>query len=117
MDGNRKKKSLECNRKVMNKWKTPVELRNGSKLLRSRWTDIKKRFSPGDTYSPVGFCCTEIPVMILLEKSDGYKTRIRDEKEIKLAQSLFIEDLESHQQNHQKLKMANEILVQASMNI
>ena len=34
--------------------------------------DIKKGFVQSDTYSPVGFCCTEIPVMMLLEESDGY---------------------------------------------
>ena len=35
--------------------------------------DIKKGFLQGDTYSPVGFCHTEIPVMMLLEESDGYQ--------------------------------------------
>ena len=32
----------------------------------------KKGFLQGDTY-PVGFCCTEIPVMMFLEESDVTK--------------------------------------------
>ena len=70
---------MGINRKVWNvieeemkKWKTRLEVRNKNKLLRSRWMDIKKGFLQGDTYSPFGFCCTEIPVM-LLEESDGYQ--------------------------------------------
>ena len=65
--------------------------------------------------SQVGFCCTEIPVMMLLEESNGYKMDPPDEREIKCKQNLIINDLKSHQQNQQKLKMANEILLQASM--
>ena len=36
-------------------------------------------------------------------------------REIKRTHSLFIDDLKTYQQNPQKLKMANEILVQISM--
>ena len=36
-------------------------------------------------------------------------------REIKRTHSPFINDLKTCKQNHQKLKMANEILVQASM--
>ena len=34
-------------------------------------------------------------------------------REIKHSPSLFINDLKTYQQNHQKLKMANKILVEA----
>ena len=77
--------------------------------------DIKKGFLQGDTYSPVGFCHTEIPVMMLLEESDGYQMGPQGKREIKRTHSLFIDDLKTYQQTYQKLKLANEILVQASM--
>ena len=99
---------------VMQKWKAHLEVRNGNKLLRSQWIDIKKGFLQGDTYSPVGFCCTEIPVM-LLEDSDCYKRAHQVKERSKRTHSLSIDDLKTYQQNHQKLKKANEILVQASM--
>ena len=66
---------------VMQKWKAHLEVRNGNKLLRSQWIDIKKGFLQGDTYSPVGFCCTETPVM-LLEDSDCYKRGPPGKREI-----------------------------------
>ena len=53
---------------------------------------------------------------MLLEESDGYKMGPPDKKKIKRTHNLFIDDLKTYQQNHQKLKMANEILVQVSMN-
>ena len=58
---------------VIKKWKTLLEVRNGSKLLWTRWVNIKKEFLQEDTYTPVGFCCLEITVMMLLKESDGYK--------------------------------------------
>ena len=111
MDGNREK-SPECNQieEVMRKWKTSLEVRNGKKLLRSQWIDIN-----GDAYSLVGFCCTEMLVM-LLEESDGYKMGSLGKKQIKRTHSLFIDDLKTYEQNHQKLKMTYEILPQKSMN-
>ena len=38
-----------------------------------------------------------------------------NKREIKRTHSLFINYLKTYQQNHQNLKLANEILVQASM--
>ena len=46
------------------------------------------------------------------EESDGYKMCQPDKREIKRTRSLFVVDLKTYQQNHQKLKMTNEILVQ-----
>ena len=67
-------------KEVINKWKTRLEVKNGNKLLRSRWLDIKKGFLKDDTYSPVGFCCTEIPIMMLFEESDSYPPGKREIK-------------------------------------
>ena len=93
---------------IMKKWKTRLEVRNGNKLLRSRWIDINKGFLQGDTYSLSEFCCTEIPVMMFFEESDGYKMGPPGKREIKRTLSLFIDDVKTYQQNHQKLKMVNE---------
>ena len=64
-----------CNviKEVMKKWKTCLEVRNGNKSLRSQCIDMEEGFLQGITYSPVRFCCTKIPVILLLEESDGYK--------------------------------------------
>ena len=77
---------------VMKKWKTLLEIRNGNKLLRSWWIDIKRRILQGDTNFPVGYCCTDIPVMMLLEKLDGYKLGPPGKREIKHTQSLSVVD-------------------------
>ena len=89
---------------IMKKWETCLEVRNGNKLLRSRWVDIKKGFLQGNTYTPVGFCCTEIPVMMFVEESDGWKICPPGKRETKRTRSLFINDLKTYQQNHQKPK-------------
>ena len=52
--------------------------------------------------------------MMLLEETDGYKMGSPGHRIIKRKHGLFIDDLKTYQQNHQKLKMTNEILVQAS---
>ena len=52
---------------------------------------------------------------MLLDESDGYKIGTPDKREIKCTHSLFIDDVKTYQENHQKLKMANDIIVQATM--
>ena len=96
LNGNRKQSS-ESNRRVIKKSKTCLEVRNGNKLLRSWWIDIKKGLLQGDTYSPVGFCCTKMPVMMLLEESDGYKMRPPGKREMRLTNSVFIDNLKTYQ--------------------
>ena len=39
----------------------------------SGWIDIMCGFLQGDSYSPVGFCISEIPVCKLLQQSKGYR--------------------------------------------
>ena len=77
--------------------------------------DYESIFTGWYIHSPVGFCYTEIPVVMLLEESHGYKMGPPDQREIKCIHSLFIDGLKTYQLNHQNLKMAYEILVQASM--
>jgi hypothetical protein len=56
----------------------------------SRWINI---FLQCDSYSPVGFCLTEIPIAMMLEETDGYKMGQPGERDLKKTHSLFIDDL------------------------
>ena len=69
----------------------------------------------GDSYSPVGFCLTEVPIAMLLDETEEYKLGQPGKRCIKRIQSLFIDDLEVYQEIHQKLEIANETIVKASM--
>ena len=100
--------------KLMDGWKTRLEVTDDGKIRRSRMIEIKRGFLQGDSYSPVGFCLTEIPVTMLLEESSGYMMRFDGENYVKRTHSLFIDDLKVYQENHQKLEIENEMIVQAS---
>ena len=80
----------------------------------SRWIDISCGFLQGDSYSPVGFCVSEIPVCKLLEQSKGYRIGEPGNRIVNKTHSLFVDDLKQYQESHQKLKDVNEMLVQAS---
>ena len=99
---------------LMGKWKTRLEIWNGSEKMTSRWIRILCGFLQGDSYSPVGFCITEIPVCILLQHSRGYRMGEPGNRVIKRTHSLFVDDLKVYQQSHKALKIVNEIIVQAS---
>ena len=59
--------------KLMERWKTRLEINQDGKVATSRVINIVKGFLQGDSYSSVGFCLTEVPVAMLIEESDGYK--------------------------------------------
>ena len=98
----------------MSKWKTRLEIWNGSEKMTSRWIRILCGFLQGDSYSPFGFCITEIPVCILLQHGRGYKMGEPGNRVIKRTHSLFVDDLKVYQESHKALKIVNEIIVQAS---
>ena len=52
---------------------------------------------------------------MMLEETDGYKMGQPGERDLKRTHSLFINDLKVYQENHQKLEIANETIVKASM--
>ena len=52
--------------------------------------------------------------MMLLKGTYGYKMGLPQERITKTTHSLFIDDLQVYQQNHQDMKATNEILVTAS---
>ena len=99
---------------LMSKWKTRLEILNGSEKMTGRWIKILYGFLQGDSYSPVGFCITEILVCILLQHSTGYRMGEPGNHVIKRTHSLFVDDLKVYQESHKALKIVNEIIVQAS---
>ena len=98
----------------MSKWKTRLEIWNGSEKMTSRWIRILCGFLQGDSYSLVEFCITEIPVCILLQHSRGYRMGKPGNHVIKRTHSLFVDDLKVYQESHKALKIVKEIIVQAS---
>ena len=89
--------------KLMEGWKTRLEVTEDGKVLTSRKINIRKGFLQGDSYSPVGFCLTEIPISMLIEETDGYTMGQKDKERVKITHSLFIDDLKIYQESHSKL--------------
>ena len=102
-------------KQLMDGWKTKLEVNDGGEIKTSRWIRILKGFSQGDSYSPVGFCLTEVPIAMLLDETEGYKLGQLGRRCIKGTPSLFIDDLMVYQENHLKLDIANETIVKTSM--
>ena len=101
--------------KLMEGWKTRLEINQDGKVTTSRVINIVKGFLQGNSYSPVGFCLTEVPVAMLIDESDGYKMGLKGEERVKRTHSLFVDDLKIYQESHQKLEIVNETIVKASM--
>ena len=101
--------------KRMEGWKTSLAINQDGKVTSSRVINIVKRFLQSDSYSPVGFCLTEVPAAMLTEESNGYKMGQRGEERVKRMHSLFVDDLKIYQQSHQKLETVNEMIIKASM--
>ena len=68
--------------KLMEGWKTRQEVTEDGKVLTNIKINIRKGFLQGDSYSPVGFCLTEVPISMLIEESDRYTIGRRDKKEL-----------------------------------
>ena len=99
---------------LMVKWKTRLEVWNDGQKQVSRWIQIVCGFLQGDSYSPVGFCLTEVPVCKILKASRGYKMGRPRKRNIKRTHSFSIDDLKTYQENHKLLQIVNETKVQAS---
>ena len=52
---------------------------------------------------------------MLIEETDAYSNGLRDKERVKRTYSLVIDDIKINQESHQKLEVANEIIVKASM--
>ena len=101
-------------RELMRKWKTRLEIWNDGEKKISRWINVSCGFLQGDSYSPVGFCLTEIPVCILQQETKGYRMGAPGARDVKRTHSLFVDDLKTYQESHKALRNANEMTVQAS---
>ena len=99
---------------LMAGWQTRLEVNDRGRVITSRWIKIRKGFLQGDSYSPVGFCLSEVPVGMLLEDTEGYLMGEPGNRSLKRTHSLFIDDLKVYQRDHNKLKIANEVIVKAS---
>ena len=100
---------------LMVRWRTRLEVFDQGKKVVSRWIKIKRGFPQGDSYSPVGFCLTEIPIAMLLKGTEGYRMGPPGNREVIRTHNLFIDELKVYQENHARLEVANETIVQASL--
>ena len=108
-------KFINVLKQLMDGWKTKLEVNDGGKIKTRRWIRILKGFLQSDSYSPVGFCLTELPIAVLLDETEGYKLGQLGRRCIKRTHSLFIDNLKVYQGNHQKLEIANKTIVKMSM--
>ena len=86
---------------------TAWNLERGRKNV-SQWINIICGFLSGDSYSPVGFCLSEVPGCKLIQETKGYRMGQPGKREVKPVNSLFIDDLKVYQESHKILKDANE---------
>ena len=99
---------------LMELWKTRLEIWSKGEKITSRWINILCGFLQGDSYLPVGFCISEIPVCRLLQQSRGYRMGPPGGRDVSRMHSLFVDDLKVYQESHEILKKVNEAIVQAS---
>ena len=108
-------KLINVLKQLMDGWKTKLEVNDGGELKTSRWIRILKDFLQGDSFSPEGFCLTEVSIGVPLDENEGYKLDQLGKRCTKRTQSLFIDDLKVYQENHQKLEIPNATIMKASM--
>ena len=108
------KEVIELIYQLMSKWKTRLEIWNEGDTVTSRWIEILSGFLQGDSYSPVGFCISEIPLCKLLKQSKGYRMREPRNRNVSKTHSLFVDDLKQYQESRKVLKHVKETIVQAS---
>ena len=73
----------------MKRSKTRLEVWDENNKSVSRWINITCGILQGDSYSPVGFCLTEIPVCILLSETRGYRMGPPGKREVKRTQFIY----------------------------
>ena len=108
------KKLINVLKQLMDGWKTRLEVNDGGEIKTSRWVRILKGFLQGDSYLPVGFCLTKVSIAMLLDDTEGCNLG-QPGRRCMRTHSLFIDYVKLYQENHQKLEIANETIVKASM--
>ena len=68
-------------------------------------------FLQDDSYSPVGFCISEIPVCKLLQDSKRYRMGQPGERDVKRTHSLFVDDLNMYQESNKTLEDVKQMIV------
>ena len=105
---------ISLRRQVMRCRKRRLEIWNEGEKKVSRWINIRYGFRQGESYSPVGFCLSEVRVCKLLQETKGYGMSQPGKSEVKRTHSFFIDVLKVYQESHKILKDVNETIVQAS---
>ena len=82
-----------------------------------RWIDISCGFLEGHSFSPVGFCLSEVPVCMVLADSKGYRMGLPGSRDVKRTHSLYIDDLKIYQESHELAVAVNDTIVKASHDI
>lgn len=100
--------------RLMQNWKTKLEVNIDGRKMTSRWIQISCGFLQGDSYSPVGFCLSEVPIGMLLSETRGYRMGPPGHRTVKRTHSLFVDDLKMYQESHELLSAVNEMIVKAS---
>ena len=101
--------------KLMEGWKTRLDVTEDGKVLTSRKINIRKGILQGDSYSPVEFCLTEVPISMLIEEIDRHPMGQKYKERVKRTHSPFIDDLSFYQESQRKLEAVSEMIVKASM--
>ena len=96
-------------------WKTRLEVYNKGEVQKSQSIRFLRGFLQGDSWSPVGFCLTEVPLSMMLSRTKGYVMGEPGQRNVKLTHNLFIDDLKTYQNSHSTQEMVNEVLVKVSM--
>ena len=99
---------------ISNLLKTRLEICSKVQKMKSRWINIPCGFLQGDSYSPVGFCISKIPVCQLLQQGRGYRMDPSGNRDVSRTHSLFVDDLKVYQESHEILRDVNKVIVQAS---
>ena len=75
--------------KMMSGWKTRLVITSEREQKKSRWIQFNQGFLQGDSFSPVGFCICEIPILMLIESSKGYRMGPPESRIFNKTDSLF----------------------------
>ena len=76
--------------KLMEGCKTRLEVTENRNTLASRKIKIRKGFLRRDSYSPIGFCLTDLPIPVLIEETEGYAMGQRDKEKVKTSAACLL---------------------------
>ena len=76
--------------KLMEGCKTRLEVTENRNTLASRKIKIRKGFLRRDSYSPIGYCLTDLPIPVLIEETEGYAMGQRDKEKVKTSAACLL---------------------------